>query len=85
MEIKDNLSEDEMDKQIEKLLHNTDYMCWLVSFMNTRLQKSLAFLEIASNFMYSANYSTTCDRLQGKAIASAIKEMLEEEHKFNES
>lgn len=79
----ENLSEEEIDKKVEQLLDNKDYMCWLVSFINQHLQKSLAMLDVASKFILSANYSNPCDYAQGRAIANAIKELLDEEKNFN--
>lgn len=79
----ENLSEEEIEKKVEELLNSKDYMCWLVSFINQRLQKSLAMLEVASKFILSANFSNPYDYAQGRAIANAINEMLEEEQDCN--
>lgn len=83
MEIKDeNLSEEEMAKQVEELAHNPDYLCWLVAYINERLHRSLAILDVAAEFIFSAKYSNPCDYAQGRAIAGIIKELLEEEAKL---
>ena len=84
MEVKDeNLSEEELDKQVEKLARNSDYLCWLVAYINERLHRSLAILDVAAEFIFSAKYSNPCDYAQGRAIAGIIKELLEEEAKID--
>ena len=84
MEVKDeNLSEEELDKQVEELARNPDYLCWLVAYINERLHRSLAILDVAAEFIFSAKYSNPYDYAQGRAIASVIKELLEEESKLD--
>ena len=84
MEIKDeNLSEEELDEQVKELARNPDYLCWLVAYINERLHRSLAILDVAAEFIFSAKYSNPYDYAQGRAIAGIIKELLEEEEKLD--
>ena len=49
MEVKDeNLSEEELDEQVKELARNPDYLCWLVAYINERLHRSLAILDVAA-------------------------------------